>query len=265
MGRKIREDGFICFFDATDNSAAIQTTAGFLKNDTPVYRERFIREAKALSGISHANVTRVLDHGEEGGACFMVMEKAGETHLSDKVRCDAGLPWKSVRPLLSGICGGLDAIHGSGTVHANITPKNITISQIPLFLSIAEDLKILPSGFARFLVDDIELTPGHVSGTIPYMSPEQATPDTPIDVRSDIYSFGVMVYELLTGSVPFRGNDILETLMMHRNAFPSPPSKKAPHLWIPASVDALVMRALEKDPGKRFQSALELKRAVDGC
>ncbi|HYH08378.1 MAG TPA: protein kinase [Thermoanaerobaculia bacterium] len=226
----------------------------------PQLRLRFEREARALSSLSHPNLCALYDVGElseSGGTVpWIVMELLEGETLRD--RLDAGR--LSIRRALSfgaQIASGLAAAHQKGVIHRDLKPENIFIVE-------GELLKILDFGLAITTTtkDDastvVRTEPGMVMGTAHYMSPEQVR-GTALDARSDIFSLGIVLFEMLTGRVPFHARSQVET--MNSILIDEVPEMPA----IPEAVDALVRRCLEKDPSQRFSSAKDLAYALDSA
>jgi serine/threonine-protein kinase len=208
--------------------------------------ERFRREAKAAAALSHPNIVSIYDRGETDGTYYIAMEYLEGPSLKELVR--QGTP--SIRTAITYIRDILSALrlaHRRGLVHRDIKPHNILID--------AEGrLKVTDFGIARSGPSQMTEA-GSIIGTAQYLSPEQAR-GAPVDQRSDLYSVGVVLYELLTGTVPFTGTTPLEIAMKHLSQIPQPPSRRRPD--IPPDLDRAVVRALAKNPDERYQSAQEM-------
>ena len=216
----------------------------------PQLRMRFEREARALSSLSHPNLCPLYDIGEVDGVPYLVMEMLEGTTLRQRI--DAGpLPPRKALVFASQIAAGLAAAHQKGVVHRDLKPENI-------FITAGELLKILDFGLATRSggAGQGQTEPGMVMGTAYYMSPEQIR-GLPLDARSDIFSLGVVLFEMLTGQVPFSGRSAVET--MSSVLVDDPPDV------LHESVDALVRRCLEKDPELRFSTARDLMFALDAA
>ncbi len=234
-----------------DRAVAIKVLPEHRWSD-PQLRLRFEREARALSSVSHPNLCALYDVGElEQGAPYLVMELLKGETLRD--RLDAGtLPIRKALAFASQIAAGLAAAHAQGVIHRDLKPENIFITKGDL-------LKILDFGLATRATGattQLMTEPGMVMGTAYYMSPEQIR-GTTLDTRADIFSLGVVLFEMLTGEVPFAHRSPVETM----NAVLT---EEAPDL-LPESVDALVRRCLEKDPEQRFSTARDLMFALDAA
>ncbi len=230
--------------------------------------ERFLQEARAASVIDHENVVEISDFGRTEDNCvFLVMEMLDGEDLAETLAEVHRLPWARAKPILLQICDALAAAHDKGIIHRDMKPENcfrLERRGNPDFI------KVLDFGIAKITSESIvgprALTQtGMVFGTPEYMSPEQAEGHT-VDRRTDIYSLGVIMFQLLTGSVPFRGDSPTTTLVKHLVEAPPTPSQFAPDAGISPDLDAIILKALQKDPNKRFQDMCELAatlRAVD--
>jgi eukaryotic-like serine/threonine-protein kinase len=208
--------------------------------------ERFRREAKAAAALSHPNIVSIFDRGETDGTYYIAMEYLEGPNLKELVR--QGTP--SIRSAIAytrDILGALRIAHRRGLVHRDIKPHNVLVDG-------EGRLKVTDFGIARSSASQMTEA-GSIIGTAQYLSPEQAR-GAPVDQRSDLYSVGVVLYELLTGAVPFSGATPLEIAMKHLSEVPQPPSRIRPE--IPPDLDRVVLRALAKDPNDRFQSAEEM-------
>ena len=220
---------------------------------------RFKREARAAARLNHPNVVSLFDYGCDDGLYFIVMEYVAGRPLSHFVGgVDRFTPRRAAEIALD-VAEALGCAHDGGVVHRDITANNVMVSPART--------KVADFGIAHLNVDDDELTTakkGVIVGTAAYLSPEQARGGR-IDARSDIYSLGVVLYEMVTGRVPFRGDSAAATAYMHILEEAAPPSLLAE---VPSSLEAIVMRALAKDPDQRYQRASEiaadLRRFLNG-
>ncbi len=230
------------------------------------WTERFFVEAKAAIMIDHPNVIQIMDVGSFGNRIFCVMELLQGEDLFKKLDREKKLPWELAKPILEQICDALDAAHSKGVLHRDMKPANVIVvnnNGYPL-------VKVLDFGLAKIMGNDDNITrEGLIMGTPKYMAPEQAWGGKKYDHRADIYSLGALMYEMLTGKVPFESDAederarILGVLLMHKETPPRPPRELDPS--ISPEVEAVVMKALQKDPASRFQSALEMKAAIRAC
>ncbi|HTQ07579.1 MAG TPA: serine/threonine-protein kinase [Polyangiaceae bacterium] len=210
--------------------------------------ERFRREATAAGKLSHPGIVGIYDFGEDEANGYIVMEYAPGMDLA-KYAASRSLSLHEVGRLLGELLDALGHAHAAGIVHRDIKPANLLV---------ADQLKITDFGIAR--VRDSKLTQvGAAMGTPSYMAPEQYM-GVAVDHRVDLFAAGVILYELLTGRLPFEGSSVVEVSYKICHTDPPPPSLVRPGL--PPHLDAVVARALAKDPGARFQSAAEFATAL---
>ena len=209
--------------------------------------ERFRREAKNAAGLSHPNIVSIYDRGETGGTYYIAMEYLDGRTLKELLRRRGPMPVKLALQYARQVLAAMGSAHRRGIVHRDIKPHNVMVD--------AEGrLKVTDFGIARAGPSQVTEV-GSIVGTAQYLSPEQARGEA-VDQRSDIYSMGIVLYEMLTGGVPFTGETPVEIAMKHLSATPEPPSTKRPE--IPRDVDLATLRALAKDPAERYQSAEEM-------
>ncbi|QQR91990.1 MAG: serine/threonine protein kinase [Myxococcales bacterium] len=229
---------------------------------------RFRREARAMSRLTHPNTARVYLHGQlDDGAAYMVMEYLEGKNLARLVQRDGPLdPVRAIQVMIK-VCGALDEAHREGMVHRDLKPENIFLSVDPEKGDIP---KVLDFGLAK--VTEQELNPGSIFltregaifGTPEFMSPEQAQGRV-LDARSDIYSLSMILYEMLTGELPFYAGQATEYMRKHIHEAPIPLSKRAPERSYPPGLEMVLLRAMEKDPDERFQTAKEFSQALHAC
>ncbi|MGR6975058.1 protein kinase domain-containing protein [Streptomyces cynarae] len=223
------------------------------------FRERFRREARAAASLNHPSVVAVYDSGEHqaaDGQCipYIVMEHVQGTTLAELLRCGDSLTPRRALQLADGVLAALEHAHAKGIVHRDIKPANV-------MLTADGTVKVMDFGIARVLATrQCALTgTGIVIGTAAYLSPEQAM-GQPVDTRSDLYSAGCLLYELLTGRPPFTGSSPIA--VAHRQVHEEPPPPSAFRPGMPPQVDDLVLRVLAKDPGLRQQDAANLRADI---
>ncbi len=227
--------------------------------------KRFQREAKTTSKLRQANAIHIYDFGVEGSLSFLVMEYIEGESLDDVIRKSGALELPRVANIVRQVCYALAEAHDLGIVHRDLKPSNIYLSRKR---DGSEEVKVLDFGIAKVLGEQQGMTrltqTGMIIGTPQYMSPEQVE-GLPLDHRSDVYSLGIIMYELLTGETPFQADTPFKLLMKHVKEKPVPPRKFRPNIAIPEAVEKIVLKALEKDPAKRFQSISELQQSLEAA
>src|SRR5262245_52022569 len=209
--------------------------------------ERFRREAKNAAGLSHPNVVSIYDRGEAEGTYYIAMEYVEGRTLKDLILRRGPSPIPIAIDYTRQILQALRFAHRAGIVHRDIKPHNVIVDS-------DGRVKVADFGIARAGTSQMTEA-GSIIGTAQYLSPEQAR-GAPVDQTSDLYSLGIVLYELLTGTVPFNGETPVEIAMKHLSAVPDPPSERRPE--VPHALDLVVLRALAKDPRDRYQSAEEM-------
>ncbi len=230
----------------------------------PERKQRFIQEAKAASALNHPNIVTIYDISSEAGVDFIAMEFI-EGHTLDEAIAPKGLRPAQALRYASQVADALAKAHGAGIVHRDLKPSNIMITE-------EGRVKIVDFGLAK-LLEPVDSSPdaatltarpptqeGTVLGTAPYMSPEQAE-GRKLDGRSDIFSFGSVLYEMVTNRKPFPGDSHLAILTKILHEDPAPPSQLA--AAIPPELEKMILRCLRKDPARRFQHMDDLKVALE--
>jgi serine/threonine-protein kinase len=209
--------------------------------------ERFRREAQSAAGLNHPNIVSIFDRGRAEGTYYIAMEFLDGRTLKELLVRNGPTPIPIAIDYARQILGALSFAHRNGIVHRDIKPHNIVVGG-------DGRLKVTDFGIARSGASQMTEA-GSIVGTAQYLSPEQAR-GAPVDPRSDLYSLGIVLYEMLTGHVPFTGDTPVEIAMKHLSQVPEPPSKLRPD--VPHDLDAVVMRALAKEPDLRYGSAEEM-------
>lgn len=262
---RISEGGMGTVYRAThilmEKAVAIKVLHPSLAADDKIVA-RFTREAKAASRISNPHALNVTDFGEsENGIVFLVMEYLRGKTLKEVIRGEGPMPLERVVEVTRQICGALDAAHAEGVVHRDLKSDNIMLEEVAGGNDWA---KVLDFGIAKILETegpDPELTaPNLIIGTPQYMSPEQCSQASGIDARSDIYSLGIILYEMLVGHVPFTGESATAIMLKHLQE--PPPSVLEERKDLPPSVGQVIARALSKLPEERQESAGALAEAL---
>jgi len=209
---------------------------------------RFRREAQAVGSLNHVNIMTVHSFSEDAGRYFMAMEFLDGITLRKEIDNKGFLPVEQAVQIASDVLSGLSCAHDAGVVHRDIKPDNVQLTS-------AGVVKITDFGIARLTFQPNLTMDGQVFGTPSYMSPEQVV-GKDIDQRTDLFSVGVMLYEMLTGNKPFTGDNVISITHAIVNASPPPPSNVSMPLWM------CIQRALEKTPAMRYHNANEMRIAI---
>jgi eukaryotic-like serine/threonine-protein kinase len=241
---------------ALDREVALKTI--ILSDDADerkAYQKRFFQEAKAAGKLTHPNIVTTYDFGEEEDVAYLAMELLEGTELRERMKEGAFAPAEAV-DIARQVADALGFAHERGVVHRDVKPGNI-------MLLARGQAKIMDFGIARMRATaDFKTSTGMVLGTPKYMSPEQIA-GLPVDQRSDVFSLGIVLYEMLTGARLFDGEDVTQITHKVTTAEPEPPTRVNPEL--PAMLDFIVARALKKDPAVRYQDAYELAADLATC
>ena len=218
------------------------------------YHSRFFQEAKAAARLNHPALITIFDFGEEDGLAYMAMELLNGKELSERME-SASFPIREAVAIAEQVAEGLAYAHDSGVIHRDIKPGNIML--LP-----NGRIKIMDFGIARLKVSDLKTQLGTRLGTPKYMSPEQST-GSKMDHRTDIFSLGIVLYEMLTGAKLFRGDSLTNVLHNVANFEPPPPSRIKPE--VSQLLDLVIKRAMEKKPADRYTSAWEMVDDLRHC
>ena len=218
-------------------------------HDDPTFVERFRREAKAAAGLNHANLVSIYDWGEVDGTYFIVMEYVEGETLKEVVRRLGRLSGNQAVQITLQLLAAVAFAHRAGIVHRDIKPQNVMLDR-------EGNVKVMDFGIAR--AGDSGMTEaGSILGTAQYLAPEQAR-GLQVDARSDLYSVGIVLYEMLTGTVPFKGDSAVTVALKHVNEMAPEPATLVPGL--PYALNQIVLKAIAKDPMDRYQTAEEFAR-----
>src|SRR5689334_10654026 len=215
----------------------------------PSFVERFRREAQAAANLNHPNIVAIYDWGQETGTYFIVMEYVEGRSLRDVIRTDGPIDPAQAAEITAEIASALAFAHRGGVVHRDVKPGNVLITQ-------TGNVKVTDFGIARAGTSDGLTQTGSVMGTATYFSPEQAQ-GLPVDGRSDVYSLGVVLYEMITGVAPFTGDSPVAVAYKHVREDPVAPSQRNPD--VPPDLERIILTALAKDPNNRYQTAEEMR------
>jgi len=223
--------------------------------DDERHLKRFLNEARVLVHLQHPNLVPLLGFPTYQGRPFIVMPFIEGDTLERLLAREGRLPLKRAVGIFTDICNGLTCVHENGVLHRDLKPANILIRA-------TDGAALLTDfGIARAIGTERLTLTGMVVGTAEYLSPEQASGGSPDDPRSDVYAVGILLYEMLTGQVPFRHISAAQVLMKQVSAAPPPPRMVVPDL--PQALCDALLRALEKDPVARFATAAEFLQAVE--
>jgi beta-lactam-binding protein with PASTA domain len=246
--RKLGSGGMANVYLAEDEELGRRVAIKILNEryaNDDAFIERFRREAKSAASLSHPNIVSIYDRGEAEGTYYIAMEVIEGRSLKELILTRGPLPIAEALHYARQILEALRFAHRHGIIHRDIKPHNSLIGE--------QGLKVTDFGIARYGPSQMTEA-GSIMGTAQYLSPEQAR-GAPVTASSDLYSVGIVLYEMLTGRVPFTGDSAIEIAMKHLNDWPKPPSKIRPE--IPEEIDHIVLRALAKAPEERYQSAAE--------
>jgi eukaryotic-like serine/threonine-protein kinase len=253
--RRVGSGGMADVYLASDNLLGRQVALKLLHHrfaEDQEFVERFKREASSAASLSHPNVVSIFDRGEWDGTYYIAMEYLPGRTLKAIVREHGALPPATAIDVVLQMLRAARFAHRRGVIHRDLKPHNVILDE-------EGRAKVTDFGIARAGASDMTLT-GSIMGTAQYLSPEQAQGQA-VSEASDLYAIGVVLYELLTGRVPFEGETAVTIALQHVSRAPRPPSTL--NAAVPQALDAIVLRALEKDPAARYRSAEQAIAALD--
>jgi len=250
------QGGMATIYRARDNELERDVAVKLLRPEyerDPDFGTRFRQEARAAGSLNHPNIVSVYDFGNDPAGAYIVMELIDGEDLASVIRRSGAVPPRQAARLAADVAAALAAAHGRGIIHRDVKPANVLVSR-------DGRVKVTDFGIARAVADAGLTMPGLTMGSVHYFSPEQARGE-PTTAASDVYSLGIVLYELLTGRRPW-GGDSAAAIAMARlsGAAPLPSAVRA---GIPPALDAIVRRAMSRDPAQRYQSAAEMREALD--
>lgn len=252
LGRGGMAEVYLATDRVLDRPVACKVLGGWLAHDR-TFVERFRREALAAARISHPNLVAVFDAGSEDGVHYIVMEHVPGETLADVLHSEGRLHHARAATIAASVADALEVAHAAGIVHRDVKPANVMLTP-------DGRTKLMDLGIARSIDGETITHASSILGTAGYLSPEQARGE-PVDHRSDIYSLGCVLYEMLTGRQPFEARDPLAVAYQHVHEPPVSPTSLEPS--IPLGLEAVTLRAMEKEPAARFQSAADMAAALD--
>jgi eukaryotic-like serine/threonine-protein kinase len=256
VGRLLGAGGMAEVFEGRDRLLARRVAIKVLQAQfvrDPSFLIRFKREAQAAASLSHPNIVGVYDTGTENGTHFIVMEYVDGRTLKDVIRAEGPLYPERTAEICADVCSALVAAHARGLIHRDIKPGNVMLTP-------DGKVKVMDFGIARATTSETITQTAAVVGTAQYISPEQAQGQA-VDYRSDIYSLGCCLYEMLTGTVPFTGATPVAIAYRHVREDPTPP--RMLNADVPAPLEAICLKAMAKLPDNRYQTAAEFQSDLE--
>ncbi len=253
--RTVGVGGMAIVYEALDLVTGKHVAVKTLKesvSDSEQALRRFINETKAVAMLNHENIVKILDVSVKTEHKFFTMEYIDGITLRDYMNQKGALPWREAMAFITQILSALDHAHMKGVIHRDIKPQNIMVVE-------GGKIKVTDFGIAKIPDAQTVTMIDHAVGTIYYLSPEQAK-GKKIDSRSDLYSLGVMFYEMLTGKLPFLAENAYGIMHKHINDAPTPPTQINPKL--PLGAEQIILLAMEKSPENRYQSASQMLRHI---
>jgi eukaryotic-like serine/threonine-protein kinase len=255
LEERIAGGGMGTVYVATDELLGRKVAAKLLNEelaDNPSFVDRFRREARSVAALVHPNIATVFDYGEDAGRHFIVMELVRGRDLERILADEGALSPERARRIATKVCEALGHAHAAGVVHRDVKPANVIVTE-------DDAVKVTDFGIARVADDAAMTAAGTVLGTAQYISPEQAS-ERPVGAPSDVYSMGIMLFEMVTGRRPFVGGSPVAVAMRHiQEDVPAPSTVDRS---VPADLDAIVVRATARDPARRFPDGAAMARAL---
>jgi serine/threonine-protein kinase len=259
--REIGRGGMGAVYLARDaqlgDRVALKVISALASDDPQSIATRFRREVAQARKITHPNVIRIHDIGEDNGLLFLSMEYIEGQTLAERLRRGGPLPIPDALSILGEVALGVAAAHAAGVVHRDLKPHNVLLAERPG----QRVVKVIDFGLATSLFLAGMTATGMILGTPEYMAPEQVR-GVPSDLRTDVYALGVMAYHVFCGRPPFSGETPIAVGFAHLHQEPRPPRELRPDL--PASIEAAILRALSKEPTRRFADAQAWRNALLG-
>jgi len=243
-------------YRAYDRALDREVAVKFLATEaapTPAEMERFYREARAAAGLTHPNIVVIHDVGEHAGTCYFVMELLSGGSLRQRLQEGLRCPWREGLRVVLQVCQALEAAHARGLLHRDIKPDNVWV--LP-----DGHVKVLDFGIAHFSTAQTLTQADEMLGTPEYMAPEQIMGEK-LDGRTDLYALGILMYETFTGQLPFSGPNAVTVIYKQMEQAPTPPSHLSRDL--PVAVEKIILKAMAKDPGRRYDSAAQMRGEVE--
>jgi eukaryotic-like serine/threonine-protein kinase len=256
VGRLLGAGGMAEVFEGRDRLLARRVAIKVLQVQfvrDPSFLIRFKREAQAAASLSHPNIVGVYDTGSEDGTHFIVMEYVDGRTLKEVIRAEGPLYPERAAEICADVCSALVAAHARGLIHRDIKPGNVMLTP-------DGKVKVMDFGIARATTSETITQTAAVVGTAQYISPEQAQGQA-VDYRSDLYSLGCCLYEMLTGTVPFTGATPVAIAYRHVREDPTPP--RMLNADVPAPLEAICLKAMAKLPDNRYQTAAEFQSDLE--
>src|SRR3954447_4983731 len=249
---------YLAHDDVLDRDVALKVMSGRYADDDE-FVERFKREAQSAAALSHPNIVSIYDRGEsESGTYYIAMEYLPGGTLKDRILQRGALPPRTAAAVALQIAEALQGAHEAGVVHRDIKPHNVLVTE-------SGDIKVGDFGIARAATSSTMTKTGSILGTAHYISPEQAMGEL-VGFPSDLYSLGVVLYEMLTGTLPYDAETSIGIAMKHVNGYLVPP--RAVNTKVPEGINAVAVRLLAKNPDERYADAgaliEDLERVIEG-